>query len=57
MNLDNIEQATLRQLVSALEGAHATADLFERAGRGSDRDNWTAVAGLIEQALHRFPTA
>jgi hypothetical protein len=53
--LREIEQATLRQLLSAKEGAESMADLFQEDGLGSDRDNWKAVAGLLEQAIHRFP--
>jgi hypothetical protein len=53
--LRDMEQSALRQLLSAKEGAEAMADLFEEDGLGSDRDNWKAVVGLLEQALHRFP--
>lgn len=54
LDLHSIEQSTLRQLLSAKEGAEAMAQLFAENGRGADRDNWVAVAGLLDQAIHRF---
>jgi hypothetical protein len=52
--LYEIEESTLRLLNSAKEGAEAMAELFGENGLSIDRDNWTAVAGLLEQAVRRF---
>lgn len=53
-NLNDIEQNALRLLLSAKEAAFALAELLSEQDRGADRDNWKAVEGLLDQALHRF---
>lgn len=49
-----IEESTLGLLIRAKEGAEAMAELFGDNGLSIGRDNWAAVAGLLEQAAHRF---
>lgn len=53
--LYEMQKSALKLLVSAIEGAAAMIELFEEKGLGSDRDNWKAVQGLLDQAMHRFP--
>lgn len=53
-SLHDTEQNALRLLLSAKEAAFCMAELFAEKDRGADRDNWKAVEGLLEQAIHRF---
>tara|TARA_R110002074_G_scaffold262994_1_gene435094 strand:+ start:11073 stop:11261 length:189 start_codon:yes stop_codon:yes gene_type:complete len=52
--LNDEEGRCIAQLRNALASALSMRDLFKENGLSDDAYNWSAVVGLLEQAVARF---
>lgn len=52
--LFELEETAINQLRRNKQAAEEMRDLFRCNGFQNEGDNWSAVCGLVEQALSRF---